>query len=156
MPSPNPPAAVTVAEAPAAVHAVSPTNSGDEQVITSNSSSVATPITLQRTTSCTTTSELLEENERLRSENRQLSHELTQLRGLSNNIMSLMTNYAASGRLDTEGKTMELLSLTQVPPAASGGSEAEIEAEEELTPRLFGVSLGLGTKRARRDEEPES
>ncbi|KAF3448510.1 hypothetical protein FNV43_RR09223 [Rhamnella rubrinervis] len=158
-PSQNPAATVTVAAVPAVVHAVSPTNSDDEQVITSNSSFVATPVAPQSTTSCTTTSELLEENERLRNENRQLSHELTQLRGLSNNILSLMTNYASSSRLDNgelpEGKSMELLPPKQVPPAARR-AEAQTEAEEEeLTPRLFGVSLGLGAKRARRDEERE-
>ncbi|OMP09659.1 Heat shock factor (HSF)-type, DNA-binding protein [Corchorus olitorius] len=59
---------------------VSPSNSGEEQVISSYSPPVAT--VLQRTTSCTTTPELLEENERLRKENMQLSHELTQLKGL--------------------------------------------------------------------------
>lgn len=161
VPSAAPSAMVTVAAVPSAAHAVSPANSDEEQVITSNSS----PAAIQRTTSCTTTSELREENERLRKENRELSHELTQLRGLSNNILSLMTNYASSGRLDNgeppEGKPLELLPPKQVQPAASVGSQGRAEAEtesleEEMTPRLFGVSLGLGAKRARRDEEPES
>ncbi|KDO65439.1 hypothetical protein CISIN_1g042043mg [Citrus sinensis] len=79
--------------------------------------------------------ELLGENEKLRKENAQLNNELSQLKGLCNNILALMTNYA-SGQLDNvslpEGKTVD---------------------ELDLTPRLFGVSIGA--KCARREEEEE-
>ncbi|XVE64888.1 hypothetical protein DITRI_Ditri07aG0137900 [Diplodiscus trichospermus] len=88
----------------------SPSSSGDKQVLSSNSPPVATVV--QRTTSCTTP-ELLEENDMLRKENLQLNHELTQLKRLCNNILTLMTNYA-SGHLEhhsnsAEGKALDLL-----------------------------------------------
>ncbi|KAK9276817.1 hypothetical protein L1049_006353 [Liquidambar formosana] len=161
-------AIVTVAAAPTVVRALSPTNSGDEQVLSSNSSPTTArppppppPTTVHRGTSCTTTPELLEENERLRKENSQLSHELNQLRGLCNNILSLMSNYAA-GQLDTgnipEAKPLDLLSVRQSPTedtaAVDGGGQGGAKAEEEMSPRLFGVSIGV--KRVRRGEDEES
>ncbi|KAM2624529.1 hypothetical protein TB1_031495 [Malus domestica] len=175
-------AATVVPPAMAAISAlaprVSPSNSGDEQVISSNSSPVAAPAMLAcRIRSSTSTSDVLEENERLRKENMQLSHELTQLRGLCNNILALMTNYA-SGQLDSggggggggggvdDGRTLELSPVKEAEPAAedagcnganaeaSGAEEEEEEEEEEeMRPRLFGVSIGV--KRVRRDEDEE-
>ncbi|KAJ4823463.1 hypothetical protein Tsubulata_019700 [Turnera subulata] len=183
--------AVTVAAVPLAARAVSPANSGDDQVISSNSSPAATVAAatvspaapgLARTTSCTTAPEILEENERLRKENVQLSHELTQLRGLCNNILALMSNYN-SGQFDgtssnnshnniPEGRPLDLmpaaLQQQQAPTAAeemavSGGprtagatttvATATAAGEEEISPRLFGVSIGV--KRVRREEEEE-
>ena len=152
-------AAVTVAAVPVAA-LVSPSNSGDEQVISSNSSPVAAPVTtIHRTTSCTTAPELLEENERLRTENSQLSRELTQLRGLCNNILTLMTNFASSHAGDgggvPEGKPMEYMPAPYDgrAPAGSNPEAAEEEEDEEMTPRLFGVSIGV--KRVRREEDEE-
>lgn len=170
-------AATVVPPAMAAISAlaprVSPSNSGDEQVISSNSSPVAAPAMLaSRIRSSTSTSDVLEENERLRKENMQLSHELTQLRGLCNNILALMTNYA-SGQLESggggggvdDGRTLELSPVKEAEPAAedagcdganaeaSGAEEEEEEEEDEMRPRLFGVSIGV--KRVRRDEDEE-
>ncbi|XVF52839.1 hypothetical protein PTKIN_Ptkin05aG0051000 [Pterospermum kingtungense] len=153
---------VTVAEVPCKA---SPSNSGEEQVLSSNSPPVAT--VLHRTTSCTTTAELLEENDRLRKENMQLNHELTQLKGLYNSILTLMTNYA-SGQLENhsnvaEGKAaLDLLPARNSARAAEdGGSNGTMEleeekataaaAEEDVTPKLFGVSIGM--KRVRREGE---
>ncbi|XVE57837.1 hypothetical protein DITRI_Ditri04bG0122400 [Diplodiscus trichospermus] len=155
-------ATVTVAAIPCKV---SPSNSGEEQVISSNSPPVATVV--HRTTSCTTTPELLEENERLRKENMQLNQELTQLKGLCNNILTLMTNYASSQLENhsnvSEGKALELLpARNSARTAESGGSKGAMEIEEEVagaaaaedvTPKLFGVSIGV--KRVRREGEED-
>ncbi|KAG8496045.1 hypothetical protein CXB51_009147 [Gossypium anomalum] len=135
----------------------SPSNSSDEQVISSNSPPVAT--VLNRTTSCTTTAELLEENERLRKENMQLNHQLTQLKRLCNNILNLMTNYA-SGQVENhsnlaEGKALDLLPARRRDGGGSKPVPAETgeEAAEDLRPKLFGVSIGM--KRVRREGEEE-
>lgn len=156
---------VTVAAVPAVARTVSPSNSADEQVISSNSSPVAhaPAALLRRSSSFTTTPELVEENERLRKENSQLSHELTQLRGLCNNIFSMMANYA-SGQSDgggggvsiPEGKPLELmpakqLTVTGETALCSGAHKADEEVG--TMPRLFGVSIGV--KRARNEEEDD-
>lgn len=161
---PAPTAAASVAVTVAAIPCkVSPSNSGEEQVISSNSPPAAT--VLYRTTSCTTTPELLDENERLRKENSRLNNELTQLKGLCNSILTLMTNYA-SGQLENhsiiaEGKALDLLPARNSAMSAEDGcSRGAMDMEEEegaaattedITPKLFGVSIGV--KRVRRGSE---
>lgn len=157
---------VTVAAAvPVVAPAVSPSNSGEEQVISSNSSPAAAAaasggggggqvgVVLQRMTSCTTAPELVEENERLRKENVQLSQELTKLKGLYSNIYTLMSNFTSG---QAEGKALDLMPERQEVSediVTASGSETGIglKLDEDLTPRLFGVSIGA-KKRARRDE----
>ncbi|KHG00724.1 Heat stress transcription factor B-2b -like protein [Gossypium arboreum] len=122
------PATVTVAVVPCEV---SPSNSGDEQVISSHSPPVAT--ILNGMTSCTTTSELLE----------------------CNNILTLMTNHA-SGQLEShsilaEGKALDLLSARDLARSTEDSGSKEVAEEEDVTPTLFGVSIGV--KRVRREGE---
>ncbi|XP_057525400.1 heat stress transcription factor B-2b [Amaranthus tricolor] len=169
------PATVTIAAPPPSVlRTVSPSNSGDEQVHSSNSSPSPGTVTVQRQTANTTTAEILEENDRLRRENSNLSQELNHLRGLCNNILSLMSNYAA-GQQETgglpEARPLDLLPAKPIPievepcgvssggatgsGSSKGGEKMEEDDDEGCPcPRLFGVSIG--SKRVRREDNEEN
>ncbi|MBA0689694.1 hypothetical protein Goari_007411 [Gossypium aridum] len=87
----------------------------------------------------------------------QLSQELTQLKGLCNNILTLMTNHA-SGQLEShsilaEGKALDLLSARDSARSTEDSGSKEVAEEEDVTPKLFGVSIGV--KRVRREGEDE-
>ncbi|KAF2561092.1 hypothetical protein F2Q70_00018863 [Brassica cretica] len=105
-----------VAAAQTAKTAVSPSSSGDDQTMSPSSS----------TGNGGLSAELLEENERLRCENKELNRELAQMKSLYGNIFGLMSNYAG----------------------ASSSEETMMEIEEEASPRLFGVSIGLKRTRS--------
>lgn len=176
---------VTVAMA-APVRMVSPATSGDEQVVSSNSSPIAVNngATVQRSTSCTTAPELVEENERLKKENMQLSNELSQLKGLCNNILAMMSNYnsgfsrqlesstsaaTARGVVVTEGKILDLLPLRNVSLAeenvvvnlggAAGGLPCEtmslMEPEVQASQVPKLFGVSIGLKRCRTENEVE-
>ncbi|KAK4422667.1 Heat stress transcription factor B-2b [Sesamum alatum] len=143
--------------APAAAVQISPSNSGDEQVLSSNSSPAAgatTPTAAMR--SSTSAPEILEENDRLRRENSQLSEELSRLRSLCGNIYNIMSNYAANqGDASTgvlpEGGAMNLIQVMEEEECGGGGGKAEEEGER--CPKIFGVSIGA--KRLKKNEEVE-
>ncbi|KAM7255994.1 hypothetical protein ACFE04_011735 [Oxalis oulophora] len=144
---------------PAVVPAVartlsSPSNSGEEQPVISSTSSPS--IVLPATT--TMTPEMMEENERLREENTQLSRELTQLKGLCNNIFNLMRrncNSSPESSASTEGgKPLDLMPSSN---NNTGGSESYEAARStaEISPMLFGVSIGMKKRMRVVDEEEE-
>ncbi|GER34962.1 heat shock transcription factor [Striga asiatica] len=111
--------------------AVSPSDSGEEQVISSsNSPAIGRELGGG-------TAELLGENERLRKENVQLNRELSQMKSLCNSIYVLMSNYAGSGMGNGGGgggsdpavRPLDLLPMTrfceemQTAVAEAGGDE---------------------------------
>ncbi|KAK1285725.1 Heat stress transcription factor B-2c [Acorus calamus] len=91
------PPAVTVAVAQQG----SPSNSGNEQVLSSNSPSPTRPVAAGTnflgSPGSASNAELIDENDRLKKDKVHLTHELSQMKSLCNNIMDLMSKYA-SGR----------------------------------------------------------
>ncbi|XVF53643.1 hypothetical protein PTKIN_Ptkin05aG0115100 [Pterospermum kingtungense] len=122
---------------PVAKPIISPSNSGDEQspVISS------TPSPWRADQTGSVRAELMEENEKLKKENVQLNKQLAEMKSLCNNILSLMSNYASSqsGSSFPATKQLDLLPVKRL----------SVEGEEETSPRLFGVAIGGGVKRAR-------
>lgn len=132
-----------------AVMTVSPGNSGEEQVISSNS-----PPVRYRESSCGNAADLIDENERLRKENAELNRELSQMKSLCSSIYALMSNYAhcqPARQSETDfpaTKPLDLLPAKRHPELACGGGDGRSAEEEETSAaRLFGVPIGL--KRAR-------
>ncbi|KAG4939700.1 hypothetical protein JHK82_045422 [Glycine max] len=154
-PSPTAPTTVTVPMPLTAIPIISPSNSGEEQVISSNSSPLRAP------------AELLDENERLRKENVQLTKELAEMRSLCNNIYSLMSSYGnkngnSNGSYQTDGGAggaqgsresgmTAVKPLDLMPVKRSSGEDAADTVPKEINlipnPKLFGVAIGA--KRAR-------
>ncbi|GMJ13562.1 ARABIDOPSIS THALIANA HEAT SHOCK TRANSCRIPTION FACTOR B2A, heat shock transcription factor B2A [Hibiscus trionum] len=126
-------APVTLAAIPLDKRIISPLNSGDEQspVISSTSPS-------RHGQTGTVTVELMEENEKLRKENVQLNQQITEMKSLCNNIFSLMSNYSSSHSESSfpATKPLDLLPVKRL-------------LSEETSPKLFGVTIGGGLKRAR-------
>ncbi|KAL5080977.1 hypothetical protein RYX36_009398 [Vicia faba] len=134
---------------PMAMPIVSPSNSGEEQVISSSSSPTRAP------------SELLDENERLRKENVILNKELAEMRLLCNNIYTLMSSYGNNNN-NSNNSSSNNNNNNQTDGGAQGSRESGMTAAkpldlmpavkrssgmEEMNPKLFGVAIG--TKRAR-------
>ncbi|KAJ4706069.1 heat stress transcription factor B-2a-like [Melia azedarach] len=131
------PVSVTVAAVPLAKPMVSPSNSGEEQVISSNSSPAGAAHTCAQTgAGGHTCAEIIEENEKLRKENVQLNKQLSEMKNLCSNIFTLMSNYA-SGQAESGSQALDLL-----PEKRLAGQGEEVS--------LFGVAIGA--KRAREGE----
>ncbi|KAI5400513.1 heat stress transcription factor B-2b [Lathyrus oleraceus] len=125
---------------PPAKSIVSPSISGEEQVISSDSSPFEQAA-------------LLEENDRLRKENMQLRTEIEDMKSLFNNISNLMSNYAKfqaeSGAQGKECCSTASKTLHPLPEKRCDGEDASEIVMEDNYPKLFGVAIG--TKRAREE-----
>ncbi|CAL9155189.1 unnamed protein product [Musa hybrid cultivar] len=152
----------------------SPANSGEEQVLSSNSSPGPPPSVAAGSSSSV---ELTEENERLRKENTRLSRELAQMKSLCSHISVLISKYADEGgggraaeappppstvlelmpaRREEEEELEEEDEEEELQEAETEtGMEVEgaVKAEEMTSARLFGVSIG--GKRAREEDKAE-
>ncbi|WCJ36619.1 heat shock transcription factor B2A [Euphorbia peplus] len=145
-PAVPPPAPVQPAPPPLNPVASS-SNSGEEQVISGNSSSSVAgqghggggggPST-----------ELLDENDRLRKENVQLNKELTDMKHMCNNIYSMVSNYSPEG--SSSGQSPGRVSI----PVDIPSVRQFFGADEAACGRLFGGALG--SKRGRREGEGSS
>ncbi|CAK8532615.1 unnamed protein product [Lathyrus sativus] len=139
VPSPMP---LTVV--PIAMPMVSPSNSGEEHVISSSSSPSRAPW------------EILDENERLMKENVLLNKELAEMRLLCNNIYTLMSSYAnnnnsnsGDNNIQTDGGAQgsRESGMTAVRPLDLMPAVKRSSGMEKMNPKLFGVAIG--TKRTR-------
>ncbi|KAI3749038.1 hypothetical protein L6452_12566 [Arctium lappa] len=152
------PPLLTVAAVPPST--VSPSDSGEEQVLSSNSSRGATTnLSRETTASGGANAELAGENDRLRRENVQLNKELSQMKNLCSNIYVMMSSYATNKPSEgsssqpppqpaatTTVKPLDLLPLKRLAEdcmARGGGNHVEAAEREEISPRLFGVPIGV-------------
>ncbi|XP_073011868.1 heat stress transcription factor B-2b-like [Typha latifolia] len=134
----------------------SPGNSGEEQVISSNSSPAPSA------SGSASEKDLKEENERLKRENERLSRELGQMKNLCNNIVRLMSKYAASQQLqggsdagsDAEVSAPPVLELMSARIDGDEADEERVKTVEVTCPRLFGVSIGMKRVRVENEEDP--
>ncbi|XP_058763776.1 heat stress transcription factor B-2b-like [Vicia villosa] len=137
----TPTAAVSSVSIPTSKPTVSPSISGEEQVISSDSS----PSFEQAA--------LIEENERLKKENMHLRTEIEDMKSLFNNIYNLMSNYAKfqaeSGAQGKECCSTVTKTFNLMPEKRYDGEDAAGMVLDDNYPKLFGVAIG--TKRAREE-----
>ncbi|KZV46906.1 heat stress transcription factor B-2b [Dorcoceras hygrometricum] len=153
------PVTATTAPSPAVTPLeVSPSDSGDEQVL-SNSDSLI-PVREFNGNKA----ELIDENERLRKQNVQLNKELCQMKNMCHNIYNLISNFSSNNSINGHEEHRRRLSWEENPvkpldllPTKETDTTSEMEpshrgeldvsdmksAAEELSARLFGVPIGL-------------
>ncbi|XP_076953041.1 heat stress transcription factor B-2a-like [Bidens hawaiensis] len=146
------------------VRTVSASDSGEEQVLSSNSSRVAAASLNYETTvnggsnggGCN--AELVGENERLKKENVQLNKELSQMKSLCSNIYEMMSGYSTDKPSEVSSsqqpsqqvartgiEALDLLPLKRLAEecVGNGGNLVESMAGDLICPRLFGVAIGM-------------
>ncbi|XP_040383613.1 heat stress transcription factor B-2c-like isoform X2 [Oryza brachyantha] len=184
--------AVTVAAAPIPMalpvtRQGSPAHSSEEQVLSSNSGSGEEHRQASGSGSApgvggggavSASGDMGEENERLRRENARLTRELGHMKKLCNNILLLMSKYAATQHQDGSAGISSVVNCSgesseAVPPppplppaildlmpscpglaATAAAAGLAIDVDPDASARLFGVSIGL--KRARDDADDDS
>ncbi|XP_059304839.1 heat stress transcription factor B-2b [Lycium ferocissimum] len=147
VPVPAPVVAPPAAQPP---RSVSTSDSGEEQVVSSNSSAGST-------------AGLLGENERLRKENLQLNKELCHMKKLCGNIYSMMSNYEDTSNSVNNQSAESISPLPVLKPLdlllneRSVDDQSEIQTvpdrvkPDDVRARLFGFSIGV--KRVREGGE---
>ncbi|XP_071694052.1 heat stress transcription factor B-2b-like [Rutidosis leptorrhynchoides] len=114
----------------------SPGNSSEELGGSSNSSPIATVMK----------TDLVEENVRLKEQNSNLRCEIDNLRSLCSNVVTMMSNFMSSQseryNCGSEFKEVE-------------GDDKDLRMEDDMCPRLFGVSIGAKRVRRYRNEEQQ-
>jgi heat shock transcription factor, other eukaryote len=126
---------------------VSPVCSGEDQVMMSSSPSPEPP----------TPQPSGDQNVLLRRENARLERELGHMKKLCNNIFLLMSKYAGTQKLgicSTGEESVEAPpppSILELMPPCLGGDGLGTTEEDEMSARLFGVSIG---RKRMRGEEP--
>lgn len=120
---------------PAVTHTQRSNSGEEEQVVSSNSSRET------KTVFGKTDEELVSENQRLRRENAELNKELNKMKNLCNSIYVMMSNYA---QVNSGKQQLDLLPLKRL-------SENEGREDEDVSPRLFGVPIGV--KRVRDESD---
>ncbi|RCV32165.1 hypothetical protein SETIT_6G236100v2 [Setaria italica] len=78
-----------------------------------------------------------EENDRLRRENARLARELGQMKKLCNNILLLMSKYAATQQLDTAAQQVEAAKAAAAAAGNCSGESSEAAATPPLLPSVL-------------------
>ncbi|XP_076913381.1 heat stress transcription factor B-2a-like [Bidens hawaiensis] len=151
---------VTVAALPSPpIRTASASDSGEEQVLSSNSSRVATAnLNYETTVNGGSNAELVGENERLKKENVQLNKELSHMKNLCSNIYEMMSCYSTDKPSEgssshqpsqqaarTNIEALDLLPLKRLAEECIGNGNNHLEslAGDSIRPRLFSVSIGM-------------
>ncbi|KAJ6797296.1 heat shock factor protein 7 isoform X1 [Iris pallida] len=155
---------ISAAAIPLAVPVIpeeSPGNSGEEQVLSSNSS----PAPLEEATALPppvtgSSSDLAAENERLKKENLKLSKELAQMKSLCSNIYVLTSKFAGNGappEVAVASSSAAAVAIELFPGRSVADLDLEPVKDDEMDadpcPRIFGVPIG--TKRVRKEDEED-
>ncbi|CAL5000148.1 unnamed protein product [Urochloa decumbens] len=128
---------------PMALPVGSPVYSGEEQVLSSSSS--PEPPSLQPSGSgsgngaAASGGDVGEENDRLRRENARLARELGQMKKLCNNILLLMSKYAATQHIDAAAQQVDAAKAAAAAAAAAGNCSGESSDAAATPPPLPSV-----------------